>query len=984
MRRGRILSLSLLTLFLLTAFAPFVVNKAQLPEKEDSGAIIFRQQLVDTNGDKIEDKLMRTIESQNNYIVDVVLTFNHKITDYDLSRLTRAGVSVSKEIWSLGRKVKVTTTINNIEKLASYSDINLISTAEKRFIMVAIDGEDYSDLAALEKYDAEIFWSVGCALVRHYSGIEDDINLLGDYTVIQDTTDIRYHSLITTPPKDALVNTRTVDTVNTINASSMWSEGYEGAGIKVGVIDSGINQFHVDFSGRVIAAQSFIKIEYGYDHDDTTPDDVSDVGHGTHVSGTIAGDGTANPNYVGVAPQALIYMGKVADGATLQSIIAALDWLVGTIKVKVINFSMGATDSPGEDVEEIAWKNAVRVNKVVCVTSAGNEGENGFYTIGSPAGLADMISVGAADDTGTPVSLAYFSSNGPTVDDQMKPDVLAPGYAIWAPAHDSNTGYRMLYGTSMASPHVTGAVALLIEACNDNGFAYNPGLIKAALMKTATPINVDILKQGRGVINVGKAWTYIKHAATVDSYKAVGVCNPTVEPLFWWDELLQGQVTEQYLTCASPYKINLSLEISGTAASFITVETERLHWSTVFKVTFSIPTTATVGPYTGTIAFKYNENVLDTITIDFTVVASSGKRMLLNYGTTDWGIDHMYGQYRHFSADVLDNKYVLSEQKTTLDSGILDNYEAVWLPDPFNFDFPNSYEGDWNRTTPTAWTESEQTALTNFVANGGTVFICFNGPREEDIEGYGTIVSGTNVTTLNEWTTQYGIEVRHTYFTKPTPIVVAPNGSHALTYGVTGVDHYGTSLKISGDAVNVVSVAEGSNYATLAVYQHPNGGRVIIWTTNFALDSEGYLNKYNSGLTQNDVLGRNLVRWALAEHRIQRVNITAEKKTVTITYKYLSGPGADFSGKVVFPDSTEVSLTFTDIGSNLWQAQFEAGKEGLYDILVECGTTGKDDFDYYQYNFVKSGGIGISPLVVILLSSFGLAAWYLVQRIRRK
>ncbi|RLI70374.1 MAG: hypothetical protein DRP02_08060 [Candidatus Gerdarchaeota archaeon] len=983
MRRGRILSLGLLALFLLGALTPFVLTKATIPESEESDTIIFRQQIVDANGDKIEDKLMRTIENQDDYVVDVVLTFNHKITDYDLTKLARAGVTVSKEIWSMGHKVKVSTTINNIETLANYPDIELVSSAEIRYIMVAIDGDDYSDLAALEKYDAEIFWGVGCALVRYYSGIEDDIKLLGDYTAIQDTTDIRFTTQVL-EPEETEVTINTLHTAQTINATGMWDLGFDGSGIKVGVIDSGINQNHVDFSGRVINVQSFIKVEYGYDEDDTTPDDVDDHGHGTHVSGTIAGDGTANSNYIGMAPQALIYMAKVGSTATLQAIIAALDWLVNTIKVKTINFSMGATDTPGETISEIAWKNAIRNKKVVCVTSAGNEGDNGYYTMGAPAALADIIAVGAADDTSSPVSFAYFTSRGPTADDQVKPDVLAPGYAIWAPAHDSNTGYRELYGTSMASPHVTGAVALLIEACQSSGIAYNPGLIKAALMKTAESINVDILTQGRGVINVGKAWTYILHAPTVDSYRLVGTSIPTVEPLFWWEDLLQGQVTEQYLTFVSPYKVNLSIEITGAAASFITSEVIRTHWSTVYKVTFSIPLDTTVGHYTGSIDFKYNDYVLETISIDFNVVASNGKRMLLNYGTTDWGIDHMYGQYRHFSADILDNKYVISEQKTSLDSGILDNYEAVWLPDPFSLDFPNAYQGDYNATTPTAWTESERTALTQFVSNGGTVFICFLGPNEEDIEGFGTIVTGTNVSTINEWTMQYGIEARHTYFTKPTPIIVHPNGSHPITYGVTGVDHYGTSLKISGDAVNVVKVAEGSNYATLAVYQHPNGGRVIVWTTNFALDSEGYKNKYNGILTQNDVLGRNLVRWALAKHRIQRTNITVEKKTVTLTYKYLSGPGADFSGKVSFPDGSEESLTFTDIGNDLWQTQFEAGKEGLYDILVECGPSGTDDFDYYQFNFAKSGGIGISPIVVVLLTSFGLAAWYLVQRFRRK
>ncbi|MCK5182867.1 MAG: S8 family serine peptidase, partial [Candidatus Heimdallarchaeota archaeon] len=443
--------------------------------------------------------------------------------------------------------------------------------------------------------------------------------------------------------------------------------------------------------------------------DDPTTTDPN--GHGTHTSG-IVGAGDAAGTRVGIAKECSIYHAKIGSPAPLPSIIAGLNWLANTKLVEVINLSFGGSDGVGWDPLEIAFGNAVRNKKVTCVISAGNEGDQGWYTVGSPAHDATIL-VGGVDATSGPPSMMYYSSRGLTADNHMKPDVLAPGYQI-SSLDNIGTGYVSLSGTSMASPHVAGAAALLIDACKTNGFAINPGLIKAALMNTANPVfGTNLLIQARGVINVGAAWTYIKNAVLQDSYKMVGACNPVQQPLHWWSTMHQGEVTEQYLTCVTPYKTNVTLEVTGDVAPFVTIGSIPGYWTSIVKVTYDVPTDAVIGPYTGTLTLKYKSVILDTVDIVLDVAASNGHSMLLNYKTTDYSIDHMYGQYMYFSEDILDNGWVISEQLADLDSGLIDNYDAVWLPDPFEYDFPNAYIDDYSVVnTYNEWTTSEKTALT--------------------------------------------------------------------------------------------------------------------------------------------------------------------------------------------------------------------------------------------------------------------------------
>ncbi len=993
MKKNKIYCSIILFVFLTTGIIPFIsiesINKTNVHD-----TIISSKFVLDQNNDKIDDELSSKLTNTNYQTVDFVLKYYKTINSIEKQKLTKMGAQILGNSWDLGRRIHISANRKILNDLAKRPEISIITTSEQRLIMIAIDGNDFSDLHYLKKYpNVEIFWNVGCALIPYYSGVENDIANLGSFNMIVDATDI-YLQTTSLPDSSDDFSISTLTNANTINASDLWSLGYDGSGIKIGNIDTGINAAHVDFTGRIIAAQSFILTIYGYTANDTTTADPD--GHGSHTSGIIAGNGTGNPSYIGIAPDCDIYFAKVGTSATLPSVIAALDWLLEQ-GVEVINFSYGGTDSAGLDIAEMAFRNAVRNKEVLCSISAGNKGNDGYYTASSPGTTDDVITVGNANEGIPSPTIVSSSSKGPTADNHMKPDLMAPGSNIRSCAR-IGSGYLSKSGTSMAAPQVTGSIALLIEACKDNGIDYNPGLLKSALMKTATfitPVTTStILAQGRGVVNVGAAWNYILKSVKEGTTPIVGACNPVQEPMYYWTSLLQGQIAEQYVTCVSPFSSNLSLEVSGSVAAFVTINEVPQEFTSIAKVTFRIPIDTSLGSYTGLFTFKYKTYTLDTVAIDLTVTASNGHHMLLNYQTTDYSIDHMYRQYSEFTKDILNNEYVISEQNITLDNSVLEDYDAVWLPDPFNYKYPLSeYDNYSTVITNPNWVSGEINALTDFVANGGSVFLCFLGQLWNP---EASVIKNTNITAVNEFTDLYGIHVRNTTWTGSSTIDVNTVTDHPLTVGVDAITHFGGSLELSGDAIQLTELSFGSNYATCASTQTSSGGRVIVLTTNFVLDTDGYLDRYSSN-TQNNQFGKNLIRWATAKHRIEKVSAIEENGVITLTYNYLHGPGADFGGFVETPTEGQVDLEWIEISTDVWQTKYYSSEIGTHYFNPECGASGIDDYDYIELYATQTATspnptttispptteeIGIITLSIIM-GVFGLASFITILRKRK-
>lgn len=237
---------------------------------------------------------------------------------------------------------------------------------------------------------------------------------------------------------------------------------YSKNDVVVAVIDTGIYTGHVDLDGgKVIAWKDYVNGR-------TSPYD--DNGHGTHVSGIIAGTGEGNSSYRGVAPGAALIGLKVLNASgsgSTSNIIAAVDWCITnrtTYNIRVINMSLGSSgSSDGTDTLSQTVNKAYN-NGIVPVVAAGNSGPK-KYTIGSPGAAANAITVGSMADPGEKgFFISSFSSRGPTADGRIKPDLVAPGHNITSCGRRSSTSYVTMSGTSMATPFTAGIVALMIDA----------------------------------------------------------------------------------------------------------------------------------------------------------------------------------------------------------------------------------------------------------------------------------------------------------------------------------------------------------------------------------------------------------------------------------------------------------------------------------------------------------------------------------------
>jgi serine protease AprX len=286
-----------------------------------------------------------------------------------------------------------------------------------------------------------------------------------------------------------------------IGAPQVWDTGYTGKGVKVALVDTGIDGTHPDLKGRIVEWKDLInKRETPYD----------DYGHGTHCAGIIGGNGAAsNGKYKGIAPEVQFVGVKVLgkDGSgDLSTIIAGVEFAANS-DAQIISMSLGS-DQHSQAMDD-AVKAAVQKGKIV-VCAAGNSGPNS-RTIGCPADTPEAITVGATDKND---QIASFSSRGPTKSGLQKPDVTAPGKDIIScratgikEGNAIDTYYLSMSGTSMACPMVSGSIALLVQK--------KPGLTAAEakdiLEKTAkrlgsgTP-NYDY---GYGRISIKNAIDYL-------------------------------------------------------------------------------------------------------------------------------------------------------------------------------------------------------------------------------------------------------------------------------------------------------------------------------------------------------------------------------------------------------------------------------------------------------------------------------------------
>ncbi|MGW3086511.1 S8 family serine peptidase [Streptomyces sp. NPDC001108] len=259
-----------------------------------------------------------------------------------------------------------------------------------------------------------------------------------------------------------------------VHAPEAWAAGHDGSGTKVAVLDTGVDAGHPDLVDRVTASENFT--------DSATTDDR--VGHGTHTASTVGGSGAASGGRKkGVAPGTSLLIGKVLNDAGYGQdswVIAGMQWAVDQ-RADVVSMSLGS-QAIGDCTDPVAQatQRLAQSTRSLFVVAAGNAGP-GTETVSSPGCVPEVLTVGAVDRDD---STAPFSSRGPVaVTHTLKPEIAAPGVGISAASAGGRGvyAYRSMSGTSMATPHVAGAAAVVRGA--------HPGWtaqqVKSALVSSA-------------------------------------------------------------------------------------------------------------------------------------------------------------------------------------------------------------------------------------------------------------------------------------------------------------------------------------------------------------------------------------------------------------------------------------------------------------------------------------------------------------------
>jgi subtilisin len=336
--------------------------------------------------------------------------------------------------------------------------------------------------------------SIDVDTTNYLRGYRDGVNHLVDSVIGSKSASQEQQATIS-----AFVN----DTDNTwgLQATQVSESSYSGGGIKIAVLDTGLDLTHPDFVGRTITSRSFVS---GVDVQDLN-------GHGTHCIGTACGLDSSDPALpmrYGIAYEAEIFVGKVlsnqgsgGDGG----ILAGMNWAIDN-GCQIISMSLGAATSPGESYrqfyEDVAQR-ALRQGTII-IAAAGNDSRNRSTgkrfspprPVSSPANCPSIMAVAALD---TSLQIAAFS-NGSINPQGGQIDIAAPGvdiYSTWStdPRGAKPSRYRTISGTSMATPHVAGIAALHAEATGKRGVE-----LWAVLIQQAQRLSLPSVDVGNGLV----------------------------------------------------------------------------------------------------------------------------------------------------------------------------------------------------------------------------------------------------------------------------------------------------------------------------------------------------------------------------------------------------------------------------------------------------------------------------------------------------
>ena len=490
---------------------------------------------------------------------------------------------------------------------------------------------------------------------------------------------------------------------------------YNGSGIRVAVVDSGVYDNHPDLN---------VAMQYDFVDDDTVGEDNN--GHGTHVSGIVASSGASSGGkYMGVAPGVTLINAKAGNSTgSLEdgNILAAIEWAAKPVAddgagADIISMSFGGGFPFAHEPLATAISNISRQYDVIMVASAGNSGPD-YFTGSQPAAGVSIISVGATDKSN---NLASFSSVGPSFTYTGYPDIVAPGVNIFSTlAQDSiiakqelfvgdyvdyadNGDYMPLSGTSMSCPMVAGALAIILSANPD----ISVETARIALMEGAKDLtdndDDEVVRSGIGLIDVKASLDYLEELTNKNDVAKIFPDSLPVKPY----TLLNFPGDRQ--------RFNISVFVGDDTASFSLSKNETISGINVqiddsqvsstgngvrfVTINITISKDCSPGIKTFQVDLKKGGTIYDSVYISFEVKLPENKILMESYhGTTDWFPSLSYSQIGYYEAMIdmagLNNSidyqmdYWTPDYNSTTDATILTEeklaqYDLLVLQTPF-------------------------------------------------------------------------------------------------------------------------------------------------------------------------------------------------------------------------------------------------------------------------------------------------------------
>ncbi|MGQ4891499.1 MAG: S8 family peptidase [Candidatus Njordarchaeia archaeon] len=752
------------------------------------------------------------------------------------------------------------------------------------------------------------------------------------------------------------ISVATATSASKMGANELWSIGIDGSGVKVAVIDTGIDKSHPDLKFpngtlKVIYETSFVSPDYGYNKTEG-PSDVE--GHGTGVSGVIAGTGAQDSERgKGVAPGALLMNAKVfpkGEGATLAAIIAAIEWATfgpdgqpnTGDEADVINMSLGGGQIYNDPMY-VAVKKAFE-NGVTVVIASGNEGDGGLrgMSSGSPGNSEYAITVGATDPKGS--SIKDYSSFGPTIRLTVKPDVVAPsGVDILAPGGGYQTGAE---GTSFSCPHVAGAAALLAQYLKGKQEPKTamPATIKVAMMRTAVPVSsFDEMGIGAGFVRVDLAYEYLENAQWENNVPKIWSWLPTHVPIGyktsekffpWGTKIFRGQNIEFNLTIITPVTMNIDFALSSSLSSIFD-----LHSTTtipnacgviLWEFNATVKNDAPLGGTSGNITFT-SDVVSEKGSIEFSVnVAEAELWMLFDLAHTSWTEDFRYGQYYKLAlfAEGMNIAIETLYHGHSLSSVNLNKYDIVYVPDAVSYFYTYNEQGLAQGPYHLNFTQEDVEMLIDYVRNGGVLVLSAMSPF------------GNSFDEVNKLTSYFGVEFTGPYHNETTTMQLVEN--NIIVNGSFTLPFYGSYLDVKdSNKAMVLGVESASKKPVLAATILSNGkksGLALMSTTNFMFDNWAFVGEY-SGVPSLYVEGffTNFFNFVKNMRTKLYIDLPMYTRQTELTAKIKMLSSLNIMTAKLVHGTTEKTLTVNKVNNTDYTATFTPEGEGDYYVALSLG-----------------------------------------------